>query len=444
MRVCQFRHDGKWTSDRAAAGSCRIRKRAFLFYRGAIACQRWPVRRGRLFHFARNIRIVGHARVSYAFLMTTMNAILSREELNSMPRVLASPETIQNTANDLRWDVVLARDAAHDGEFVFGVSTTGIYCRPSCPARRPRREKVEFFARPDQAERAGYRACLRCRPNSLSGNNQADSVRAICRFIEQHLDEPITLARLGKEFHQSPFHLQRRFKAVLGVTPREYADSCRLRLLKRNLQSGNNVTRAMYDAGYGSSSRLYERTASQLGMTPDKYRRGAIAASIRYAIADSPLGRMLIAATDQGVCAIQFADSDTDLLEGLKREFPFATRKADEAGLQLWTKALLAQMDGKPGDSTLPLDIRATAFQRRVWRHLQRIPFGATRSYKQVARAIGQPTAARAVARACATNPVAVAIPCHRVVRGDGALGGYRWGIGRKKALLEMEQAANR
>jgi AraC family transcriptional regulator, regulatory protein of adaptative response / methylated-DNA-[protein]-cysteine methyltransferase len=373
-----------------------------------------------------------------------MNAILSSEGLNPMRRALSGSEIIPPSCDDPRWNAVLARDAARDGEFVFAVSTTGIYCRPSCPARRPRREKVEFFARPEQAERAGYRACLRCRPHALSGRGQTASVKAICRYIEQHLDEPITLAHLGKEFHQSPFHLQRRFKAVLGVTPREYADSCRLRLLKRNLQSGENVTRAMYDAGYGSSSRLYERTASQLGMTPDKYRRGAIAASIRYTITDSPLGRMLIAATDRGICAIQFADSDGELLEGLKREFPFAMRRADESGLQVWTKALLARMDGKTSDPALPLDIRSTAFQRRVWRHLQRIPFGATRSYNQVAHAIGQPTAARAVARACATNPVAVAIPCHRVVREDGGLGGYRWGIERKKALLEREHGASR
>ena len=235
----------------------------------------------------------------------------------------------------------------HDGEFVFAVSTTGVYCRPSCPARRPRRENVTFFPRPEQAEKAGFRACLRCRPKSVSGNPQSDCVKAICRYIEQHLDEPVTLERLGKVFRQSPFHLQRRFKAALGITPREYADSCRLRLLKRNLQAGDNVTRAMYDAGYGSSSRLYEKTASQLGMTPDKYRRGAIAATVRYACADSPLGRMLIAATDRGICAIQFARSDGELIEGLKREFPFAARKPDEGGLQAWVAALLSKMTGK-------------------------------------------------------------------------------------------------
>ncbi len=346
------------------------------------------------------------------------------------------------TADDPRWNAVVTRDANRDGEFVFAVSSTGVYCRPSCAARRPRRENVQFFVRTEEAERAGYRACLRCRPKSFSGNTESDGVKAICRFIEQHLDEPLTLDRLGKEFHQSPFHLQRRFKAVLRITPREYADSCRLRLLKRNLQAGDSVTRAMYDAGYGSSSRLYEKTASQLGMTPDKYRRGAIAAAIRYTCADSPLGRMLIAATERGICSIQFGRSDGELMAGLKREFPFAARKADEGGLQSWVSSLLRHMRGKNLDSSLPLDIRATAFQRRVWEYLQSIPFGATRSYSQVAKEIGRPSAVRAVARACATNPVAVAIPCHRVVRQDGSMGGYRWGIERKKTLLELEQTA--
>jgi AraC family transcriptional regulator of adaptative response/methylated-DNA-[protein]-cysteine methyltransferase len=375
----------------------------------------------------------------------TTNAILTTEDLAPMlaPQSKAGAQTVA-AADKPRWNAVLARDSAHDGEFVFAVSSTGVYCRPSCPARRPRRENVQFFLRPEQAEQAGYRACLRCRPKSYSGNPESDGVKAICRFIEQHLDEPLTLDRLGKEFQQSAFHLQRRFKAVLGITPREYADSCRMHLLKRNLQAGYSVTRAMYDAGYGSSSRLYERTASQLGMTPDKYRRGAIAAAIRYACTDSPLGRMLIATTERGICSIQFAHSDGELMEGLKREFPFSARTRDEGGLQSWVNALLRHMRGKNLDSSssssLPLDIRATAFQRRVWAYLQSIPFGATKSYSQVAKAIGRPSACRAVARACATNPVAVAIPCHRVVREDGSMGGYRWGIERKKTLLAMEQ----
>lgn len=372
----------------------------------------------------------------------TANAILTAESLEPMSVRQAKATTQSDErVDDPRWNAVVARDAARDGEFVFAVSSTGVYCRPSCAARRPRRENVQFFILPEHAEQAGYRACLRCRPKSFRGNTEADGVKAMCRFIEQHLDEPLTLDRLGKEFHQSPFHLQRRFKAVLGITPRAYADSCRLRMLKRNLQAGDTVTRAMYDAGYGSSSRLYERTASQLGMTPDKYRRGAIAAAIRYTCADSPLGRMLIAATERGICSIQFARSDDELMEGLKREFPFAARKVDEGGLRSWVSALLRHMQGKDLDSLLPLDIRATAFQRRVWTYLQSIPFGATRSYSQVAKGIGRPSATRAVARACATNPVALAIPCHRVVRGDGSMGGYRWGVERKKTLLEMEHA---
>ncbi len=337
------------------------------------------------------------------------------------------------------WQAVLTRDASQDGMFVFAVSSTGVYCRPSCPAKHPRRENVTFFRKPDEAEKAGYRACLRCRPRAIGGNVQMETVKAVCRYIEQHLDEPVTLARLGSVFHQSPFHLQRTFKAVLGITPRAYADSCRVNQLKRNLRAGHSVTRAMYEAGYSSSSRLYERTASQLGMTPDKYRRGAIAAPIRYTCADSPLGRMLIAATDKGICAIQFADSDDELEHGLKHEFPFAIRRRDDAAMQTWKQNLLRHMHGQKLNSSLPLDIQATAFQRQVWSYLQSIPFGATRSYGEVAKAIGQPTATRAVARACATNPVAVAIPCHRVVRQGGDMGGYRWGVERKKALLELE-----
>lgn len=219
--------------------------------------------------------------------MMTTNAILATESLALMPTSSKSP--VAESTEKSQWNAVLARDARRDGEFVFAVSSTGVYCRPSCAARRPRKKNVQFFTRPEDAERAGYRACLRCRPKSVTGNADADFVKAICRFIEQHLDEPLTLACLGKEFHQSPFHLQRRFKAVTGITPREYVDSCRLRMLKRNLQAGDSVTRAMYDAGYGSSSRLYEKTASQLGMTPDKYRRGAIAAwtsTVRPARAD--------------------------------------------------------------------------------------------------------------------------------------------------------------
>ena len=397
------------------------------------ACQvRGPQRNS----FDRNNRIARAARLSYVTCMAT-NAILSEEE--AMKR---TPQ--QDSAS--RWQAVVDRDSSLDGTFVFGVSSTGIFCRPSCPAKRPRRENVSFFDHALQAEQAGYRACLRCRPKAVDGNPQSALVRAMCRYIEQHIEDRLTLSLLAKEFRLSPFHLQRTFKAVLGVSPKAYIDAVRLRQVKLNLQAGHSVTTALYAAGYGSSSRLYERTATQLGMTPEKYRRGAVAAVVRYTIATSPLGRMLIAATDEGICSIQFADrfadNDDQLQQALMREFPFATRRRDDQAMAEWRVNLTRLMEGRETSPSLPLDIRATAFQRRVWEALQRIPRGETRSYSAIAKQIGMPKATRAVARACATNPVAVAIPCHRVVRQDGELGGYRWGIERKEQLLAIEKEA--
>src|SRR5258708_6777579 len=337
--------------------------------------------------------------------------------------ILPEADTMKTTAKQTavptaarRWHDVLARDASLDGTFVLGVSSTGIFCRPSCPAKRPRRENVNFFDHALQAEQAGYRACLRCRPKAVDGNPQSALVRAMCRYIEQNIEDRLTLGRLASEFRRSPFHLQRTFKSVLGISPKAYMDAARLRQVKHNLQSGHSVTTSLYAAGYGSSSRLYERTAGQLGMTPEKYRRGAVAAVVRYTVVDSPLGRMLIAATDKGICAIQFADSDQELMQGLMREFPFATRRRDDEAMSDWHEKLERVMGGEESNPSLPLDIRATAFQRRVWEALQRIPRGETRSYSAVAKKIGMPKATRAVARACATNPVAVAIPCHRLV----------------------------
>ncbi len=380
------------------------------------------------FSFDRNIRIVRVGRSSYVIRMAT-NAILSEE-------------AIMTTAADRRWQAILKRDRSLDGTFVFGVTSTGVFCRPSCPAKRPRRENVRFFAAAAAAEQAGYRACLRCRPKAVDGDPQSALVRAVCRYIEQHIEDRLTLSVLARAFRRSPFHLQRTFKSVLGVSPKAYIDACRLRQVKQNLQAGHSVTTSLYAAGYGSSSRLYERTATQLGMTPEKYRRGAVAAVVRFTIAGSPLGRMLIAATDKGICAIQFADSDDELQQGLMREFPFAVRRRDDAALAEWKTSLGRLIQGQEVPSSLPLDIRATAFQRRVWEYLQQIPRGETRSYSAVAKKIGMPKATRAVARACAMNPVAVAIPCHRVVREDGDLGGYRWGVERKEQLLEMEKPA--
>jgi len=373
------------------------------------------------------------------------SAILTPEA--EMATAATDPRVADLHKNDPQWQAVLARDTASDGKFVFAVSSTGVYCRPSCPAKRPRRENVTFFRRPQEAESAGYRECLRCRPKAVSGNPRQELIKSVCRYIEQHLDEPVTLAQISAEFRLSPFHLQRTFKAVLGITPKEYANSCRMRGFRQNLKAGHSVTRAMHEAGYNSTSRLYARTASELGMEPAKYRRGAIAAPIRYTCADSPLGRLLIAATDKGICSIKFAGSDEELEQGLKQEFPFAVRRRDDRDLAELTQRVVQRMSGngknknrnKDLASALPLDIQATAFQRRVWSCLQSIAFGETRSYSQVAKAIRRPSAARAVARACATNPVAIVIPCHRVVRLNGDLGGYRWGLERKKVLLEME-----
>ena len=400
--------------------------------------------------------MVRGARLSYVSCMTT-NAILSEQKtiestMKSSPakpglrEFGAAPVKLNGgrLSESRRWQAVLERDRALDGAFVFAVSSTGVFCRPSCPARRPRRENVQFFDHATAAEQSGFRACLRCRPKAVDGNPQSALVRAMCRYIEQNIEDRLTLAVLAGKFRRSAFHLQRMFKSVLGVSPKAYIDACRLRQVKQSLQAGHDVTTSLYAAGYGSSSRLYERTASQLGMTPEKYRRGAMAAVVRFTIAPSPLGRMLIAATDKGICAIQFADSDEELQQGLMREFPFAARRRDDTALAEWRVSvgqLMAGQEVHPA-SLLPLDIRATAFQRRVWEHLQRIPRGETQSYSAVAKKIGMPKATRAVARACATNPVAIAIPCHRVVREGGELGGYRWGVERKEQLLAMEKEA--
>ncbi len=301
---------------------------------------------------------------------------------------------------------------------------------------------MRFFSRPDEAERAGFRACLRCRPRDA--DSRIKTVESICQFLREHTDEPVTLAALGERFGMNPFHLQRVFKSVLGVSPREFVDALRMKSFKSQLRSGRSVTDAIYEAGFGSSSRLYERSGPQLGMTPATYQRGGKGMFIRYTTLDSPVGRMLLAATDHGVCAISFGESDGGLLEGLRREFPDATVRRGDVVLRRWVRALLEQLHGERPLPQLPLDVQATAFQRRVWEHLQSIPYGTTKSYGEVARAIGQASSARAVASACASNPVAVAIPCHRVVRGTGDLGGYRWGTERKKALLEMEQSAGK
>ncbi len=344
--------------------------------------------------------------------------------------------------DDRRWQAVLAHDTTQDGTFVYAVRSTGIYCRPGCPSRRPHRERVEFFPVSEAARHAGYRACHRCHPDSISVAPDYVLVSRVCAALHDDQREgETTLAALGASLAVSPFHLQRTFKRVMGITPRQYADACRLNRFKSGVRAGERVTDAIYDAGYGSASRLYEHTADRLGMTPGEYRRGGDGTTIRYTLADSPLGRLLVAGTARGICVVSLGDDDSDLEDALAQEYPVAIRERDDAGLGTQVVAILAHLRGDLPRLDLPLDVRATAFQWRVWEALRAIPSGETRSYMQIAAAIGQPTAARAVARACATNPAALVIPCHRVVREGGALGGYRWGLERKRALLTREGA---
>ncbi|MGA9566424.1 MAG: bifunctional DNA-binding transcriptional regulator/O6-methylguanine-DNA methyltransferase Ada [Candidatus Korobacteraceae bacterium] len=341
--------------------------------------------------------------------------------------------------SETQWQQVMARDARQDGRFVFAVRTTGVYCRPSCPSRRPRRDSVEFFADPQQAERAGYRACLRCKPTEISA--QARTVMHARRLLDE-AEGVLTLAELSKRVGVSPFHLQRLFKRATGLSPREYQSARRMQSVKHGLRKGDDVTTALYDAGFSSPSRLYEKSSQHLGMTPGTYRKGGAGMTIQYATVASPLGRVLVAATARGLCSVRFGESAGELERELREEFSAAVIRRDDAALQPYVKPLLASLCGEGTTVDLPLDIRATAFQKKVWEALREIPTGETRSYTDVARTIGNPKAVRAVARACASNPVAVVVPCHRVVRSSGESSGYRWGVERKKKLLEQERRA--
>jgi AraC family transcriptional regulator of adaptative response/methylated-DNA-[protein]-cysteine methyltransferase len=358
------------------------------------------------------------------------------------------------------WRAVETRDRGADGAFVYAVRSTGIYCRPSCPSRKPRRQQVIYFRLPAAAEQHGFRPCRRCHPRTVRLRDpRVETVAHLCREIDTRIladpapdagDETrLTLAALSAAAGMSPHRLVRAFRSVMGITPRQYADAQRIRRLKLRLKEGDNVTTALYDAGYGSASRLYERAPSHLGMTPAAYGRGGAGMRIRYAIVASPLGRLLVGATDRGISALYLGESEASLRAALRAEYPRAELQRDGGGrathlprgLGKWVTRILAHLRGREPHLDLPTDVQATAFQRRVWEELRRIPYGATKTYSEVARAIGRPAAVRAVARACATNPVSVVVPCHRVVREDGHLAGYRWGIGRKRALLEKEAA---
>jgi AraC family transcriptional regulator, regulatory protein of adaptative response / methylated-DNA-[protein]-cysteine methyltransferase len=342
--------------------------------------------------------------------------------------------------SDMMWQRVLEHDPGADGQFVYGVASTGIYCRPSCTSRRPLRRHVRFFDGPADAERAGFRACRRCggTPAQMSA---AALVERACRVVARA--EPgrqPTLSELAARLRVSPSQLHRAFRATLGISPKQYADALRAGRLKTLLKHDQPATAALYEAGYGSSSRLYERTNAELGMTPDAYRRGGLGMHIHFVVVRSTLGYLLVGATERGICSIKLGDAAKPLEEDLRREYPKATVSRDLGKLSPAVVGLVEFVAGQRPPSDLPLDVQGTAFQRRVWACLQRIPLGRTKSYGEVAQAIGQPGSARAVARACASNHAALVIPCHRVVAGDGTTGGYHWGQVRKERLLAIER----
>ncbi len=359
------------------------------------------------------------------------------------------------------WQQVLARDAAADGQFVYAVRSTHIFCRPSCPSRRPTRKNVTFFPTPESAEAAGYRACKRCEPNLATRrpDPQAKALATVTEYLTAHATERTKLADVAKATGVSRLAILRGFKRVLGVSPAEFSKAQRLSSFKDRLQPSRKtpttrVTDAIYDAGFGSSSRLYEGSAARLGMTPTALKNGAPAQNIRYALANSPLGRTLVASTPVGICAIAFASSDAVLRHDLRERFPKATlieeklpvspnATGDDPQANWLAEAaefVLSHLSEHPSAAVFPFDTRATAFQHRVWQALQEIPRGETVTYSALAQKLGRPTATRAVAGACAANPVALAIPCHRVVGAEGALTGYRWGVDRKQKILAAER----
>src|ERR1700722_2057854 len=340
-----------------------------------------------------------------------------------------------------RWQAVERRDPAFDGKFLFAVRTTGIYCRPSCASRPAKRENVTFFETGAQAEKAGYRACKRCRPDQLGAPDpQMQAVKRACARIETAEEAP-KLAELAVSAGLSPYHFHRVFKALTCVTPKAYAAETRARRAADKLRTAETVTEAIYDAGFNSSSRFYENTDARLGMTPGAVRRGGAGTVIRFAVGEASLGAVLVAATDKGVCAITLGDDPDALVRDLQDRFPNADFEGGDAEFERTVAEVVGLVEAPGQRLDLPLDIRGTAFQQKVWAALSAIPAGKTATYTEIARAIGQPTAVRAVAQACGANPLAIAIPCHRVVRSDGDLSGYRWGVERKRKLIDREAA---
>lgn len=339
---------------------------------------------------------------------------------------------------EVLWRAVEARDARFDGAFVFGVKTTGIFCRPSCSARKPKRENVKFFAETAEAEACGYRSCLRCRPTRVAeADPQVMMAVAACREIEEMPEA--SLEELAETAGLSTYHFQRTFKEIVGLSPKKYSEAIKMERFKEGIRDGSDVVTAMYDAGYGSSSRLYEKAAENLGMTPAVYKKGGKGMNINYIITDCELGKLLVARTARGICSVTFGDSDKELRDSLDKEFPNAEIAEDAENLANAVDAIIKYLAGKNKRLVLPLDLQATAFQMQVWDFLRKIPYGETRSYGEIAEEMGDKKKVRAVASACAKNRVALLIPCHRVIASDGKLSGYRWGIERKKKLLEAE-----
>ena len=341
------------------------------------------------------------------------------------------------TTGDPRWAAVVARDPAADGRFFYSVKTTGVYCRPSCASRTARPENVEFHATTDAAERAGFRPCKRCKPDQPVGLAAA-RVAELCRLIERAEQMP-SLATLAQHAGLSPWHLHRVFKAVTGLTPRAYAAAHRAQRVKTGLRQGATVTEAIYAAGYNSSARFYEQSNAVLGMTPSRYRAGGADTAIRFAVGQCTLGAILVAASARGICTILLGDAADALVRDLQDRFPRAELLGGDAGFERCVAQVVGFVEQPRLGLDLPLDVRGTVFQLRVWQALQKIPAGTTASYGEIAQRIGAPKSVRAVAGACAANALAVAIPCHRVVRSDGGLSGYRWGVARKRALLDRE-----
>ncbi len=343
--------------------------------------------------------------------------------------------------DEVRWTAVTARHSESDGVFVYAVASTGIFCLPSCPARRPLRPNVRFFATPGEALDAGFRPCRRCRPEASRDSTPATTmVLRACRLLEGAHPAP-ELAGLARMVDSSPHHLHKVFRRCVGVTPRQYADAVRLERVKRSLGEGTGVTEAVYGAGYGSTRAFYEKASLRLGMEPSAYGSGGPGLEIRYTLTDSCVGTILVAATERGLCAVRVGPGEAVLVEGLRTELPRSELRRTDTELAGVAASVRALAEGRPAELELPLDVRGTAFQARVWEALRRIPAGKTQTYTQVAGSIGVPTAVRAVANACGANPVALVVPCHRVIRSDGSLGGYRWGIEVKAELLRREAA---